>query len=339
MTFDMTSPHRLPADHIFARNDSASYRNGFCEAAALAYSALSDKAYSSLLTRKFLLSSDHQWSSDQFIQSSCELTIGTGFKTPDISKIVEPDVKIGNGNRDVDWRIVSREWTFNVEVKCSIEDESSTESNELKLVYLGRVNNPKRSLDKANEILSSIGRATRATKHADLRMKDYLINAHSKFGDERLPSELNVLFVACGTPFNMNQWRGYLTGNEGLFTKKSFFDRNAYAHVDTVVLSSVRYLHSVLNARTADSWFLENACNIAICNHPRKPPLDSQCYSAFLDSFPNHTRQFNAYMPDYWRGTPLNNEVKMHHFPTHELNAATRSRYWPGHSFSDNEST
>ena len=100
-----------------------------------------------------------------------------------------------------------------------------------------------------------------------------------------------------------------------------------------VVLSSVRYLHSEYEARTAESWELANTFNVAIPNPRKSTTMDAECYSAFLDSFPNQTREYNKYTPAYGAGTPLADEVKMYHFPVDVMSRDTRSRMWPGYSF------
>ncbi len=292
--------------HYFNINEE--YYLGFKEAFDLVYREFGIKEQEKIAKEKFFIGDYEQsFNENQFMQSACELSVGRYYvKCPD--SVIEPEVKLNRpvSDKDVDWQIRYKGFAFNLEVKCSVENEFSQDtqvingtgkSKTLKLIFAGRVPHPNYAREKIEEIVRQADTGLIIPKHSDNRMKDYLVDAHSKFGKNADMNTLNVLIVACGHFTSMQEWHGYLYANEGLFTSSSFCGRNKYENVDGVLLTTLRYNHQHNFARRRLSWDLHRSFNIFFRNPNSRSNIKPETIRAFLDITPNHTDEFLAFAP------------------------------------------
>ncbi len=297
---------KFPEKHYFNSNEE--YYLGFKEAFDLVYREFDIKKQEKIAKEKFFIDDNKKtFNENQFMQSACELSVGRYYvKIPDL--VIEPEVKLNrpDSDNDVDWQIRYKGFTFNLEVKCSVENEFSQDtqvingagkSKILKLIFAGRVHQPNYAKEEIKEIASQADTGLIIPKHADMRMKDYLVEASEKFGKHSDTSTLNILNVACGHFANMQEWHGYLYANEGLFTSSSFWDRDLYKNVDGVLLTTLRYNHQHNFARRRLSWDLNRSFNIFFQNPNGRSNIHPETIRAFLDITPNYTDEFLAFAP------------------------------------------
>ena len=126
-------------------------------------------------------------------------------------------------------------------------------------------------------------------KNREMRLKDALIDANQKFRQNPELDELNVLFVACGDFTRMSEWHGNLMGAGGFFTGESFHPPETYRNVDCVILSNLKYRHSV--AFNFPAWSLDDVLLIPIINPHRRAQnsaVVAGCHSDNTASLPLH---------------------------------------------------
>ena len=102
-------------------------------------------------------------------------------------------------------------------------------------------------------------------KNREMRLKDALVDANQKFRQNPEMDELNLLFLACGDFTRMSEWHGNLMGAGGFFTGDSFHPPDTYRNVDFVILSNLKYRHSV--AFNFPAWSLDDVLLIPIITH------------------------------------------------------------------------
>ncbi len=333
----------LPADHYFI-NDS-DYFDSFKNVFEVMYSKLSAKDQYDIAKSKYFIGSDELiFSSSQFVQFACELTVGYHFKAKQIE--LESEVKLNNTEKDVDWQIKHDGFCFNLEVKCSDENEFDAQPltgkrKALQLIFAGRIPGPEKAKQGMKKIAAQLNYDLLTPKHADNRIKDYLIDANSKFEIDPGVKTLNILVVACGHFNNMSQWHTYLYGSQGLFTSGSFSDRSAYKNVDCVLLTSLRYNHQHKFARRSESWDLFRSFNLLFCNPYGRNNVTSEAIEIFLKITPNHTKEYHAFEPIASSDVPkeVSSVVKIIHFCSVALSKEQRNEYWPNSPYKEHDET
>ena len=331
---------KFPEKHYF--NNHKEYYLGFREAFDLVCREFDIRKQEKIAKEKFFIGDyNKSFNENQFMQSACELSVGCYYvKNPDL--VIEPEVKLNrpDSDKDVDWQIRYKGFTFNLEVKCSDENEFFLENQVidgagkdkiLKLIFSGRVPLPNYAKEIFKEIASQANTGLIIPKHTDNRMKDYLVEANEKVGKHPDTNTLNVLIVACGHFANMQEWHGYLYANEGLFTSSSFWDRDSYKNVDGVLLTTLRYNHQHNFARRKESWDLSSSFNIFFRNPNSRSNIQPEIIQAFLDITPNYTDEFLAFAPIATTDVPSNDSsaFPITHFCRAALSQENRDYYWP----------
>lgn len=329
---------KLPKNHCFNNHDE--YYVGFREAFNIVFGELGKSKQRKIAKEKFFVGDDNKsFNENQFMQSACELSVGCYYvKRPDL--VIKPEVKLNrpDSNNDVDWQIRYEGFTFNIEVKCSDENEFSrgqqvingAGSNRIfQLQFGGRVPQPEYATALFEKIASQAGMGLIIPKHADNRMKDYLVEANNKFVKHPDKNTLNVLIVACGHFANMQEWYGYLYANVGLFTSSSFWDRDSYKNVDGVLLTTLRYNHQHNFARRKLSWDLNSSFNIFFRNPNIRSNIHPETIQAFLDITPNYTDEFSAFVSISTPVIPSVSVSPIMHFCRDTLSQESRDFYWP----------
>lgn len=166
----------------------------------------------------------------EYLQVASELTVlfYLAFKFSN-SFLYEPKL-IETSNKNPECQIEFEGLKYNFEVKCAdfSEQEKITSIADLQFNIIGRHPEFKTVLEELKQplregFIKTHGKIPQIInqKHMGLKMKDFLVLAHSKFPNK--DDILNILVVS--TDKRIDEWNSFLIGHEGLFTPNSFFDK------------------------------------------------------------------------------------------------------------------
>jgi hypothetical protein len=209
----------------------------------------------------------------------------TGFE---IDKKVYPP-------KDVDAYYEVEAVRVSLEVKCP--REKANDPNALVIKMAGRVPGYENEFNKLRTgiIEAHPTKDVVLGQNKDNTFKDFLTLSHQKFSPNSGVDDCNILFVACGYHFNINEWRMHLLQHQGLFTGQSFYPAEEFQLVDVVILSNLKYFHT--DARQYHDWTLKNVFMLPIVNlHGRKGATNESLLKG-LGVFDHHLKQFSRYDP------------------------------------------
>lgn len=314
------------SDRHILKNAPESYRRGFAEAAVRVHPA---KDRAKLLQDKFFIPNDAGFNQDTYFQSAAELSVQNHLMQEQRAKNVAIEKQV-NPPRDVDAYYEVGATKVSVEVKCAVE--AQTPAKALTVKTAGRVPNHLGTFrDLKNQIESAHPtQSVQLGKNKDNTLKDFLVSAQGKFNPQSGCDDLNILLVACGYYFNLQEWYFYMFENDGLFTANSFHPPSAFSLVDIVVLTNLKYCHA--NAREFHDWTLKNVFILPFLNPRRRTTALSESIVRGLGIFNHHLKRFNEFtptsddleVPDY-----VLNAVKVNGYVAEKLEAAERDRYFP----------
>lgn len=285
-------------------NDDRYYKNFLAVSKAFS-KHLPPKVFANLLKEKLQIRNG-AFDRKQFIQFACETTVVSYFANKYSDKFkYELNVNPCN-NSNVECQYAYGACTFNIEVKCPCFDAKEKNDNQdaLKLFTAGRI--PDMEVVRELSELLRIGQINKSdipknvivAKNMDNTLKDFLVSAQNKFNPNSSENELNILVVCCANASDMQNWHGYMFGNQGLFRDDSFHSPSEYDLVDIVVLTNLyhRHLNWLEKTYLENIWNFENAFNLAFVNRKRK--LDkNNAISSFLKSFPHYGFELSDYKP------------------------------------------
>ena len=217
--------------------------------------------------------------------------------------------------------------TVNIEVKCpNMSKRMEIEShNTLKINFSERApdksdyNNITKDLkqifSKSSENSEYSG--IEAIPRMDNKLKDYLEHSQKKFpsGD----NYFNILVIALEICQDVDEWYGYLLGDNGAFTPNSYID-TCYDRVDAVLLCTpicgLKRWNSYSNINV---WHLEETCNLLLldpqkeCTKDRKQLTEKGKFyrDHGISMFGNLTRLFF----DFQRKLYAENKKKYENLP------------------------
>lgn len=287
-----------------AKNVNNNYYQDFLNTANAIRKILTEKDFLKWLEEKMLLT-DIPFNEKKFIQYAVEASAARYFIEKDDSK-VSLEKKINpNNKKDVDIQYVDGEYTYNIEIKCPTFDnkEKSENVKNIKIDIWGRL--PDRGEEASNLLATHIGKDISKIKKMDCNLKDYLVNAHSKFNPDASDNELNVLLVGCDDIEDIQRWYGYMFADNGLLTKESFEPQENYNNVDAIVVTDRYYRHrNYSNSKIIEAWSFENGLSLVFLN-PFRKNKKKNAMDSFLKCFHNYTTQFQKYttekkMSDIW---------------------------------------
>jgi hypothetical protein len=316
---------QLSDQHILKRSPT-SYIDSFVSAVCRTYPGpnLGD-----ILQNKFFIPNDSNYTNDGFLQSASELSVANhinlkstfGFET---EKNVNP-----TNNSDVDVYFELSTTKVSVEVKCPVEVDQS-KLGDLVLKTAGRLPDFRSKLQELERTLEGSNSRPKVIqgKNKDLTHKDFLLSAQSKFNPESSVDQhqLNILFIACGYYFNINEWYLHLYGSEGLFTDRPFHSPSEFRNVDVVILSNLKYCHQ--HARQFHDWTLRDAFLLPFVNPHGRPSFNSDAVRAGLSVFDHHLDEFESFVSD---GSPefIFAVQKVNHYVGGHLDSTRRDRFFP----------
>ena len=321
----LTAISNLSDKHVL-KDAPGSYRRAFADAAVRVYPA---NQRAKLLQDKFCLPNDAAFNADTFLQSASELSVQHHLmKAPSASNVaIEKQV---HPPKDVDAYYQVGATRVSLEVKCAVEIQPPSSS--LLIKTAGRVPNHRATFQdlkgriEAAHPQQSVGLG----KNKDNTLKDFLVSAHGKFNPHSGCDDLNILLVACGYYFNLQDWYFYMFENDGLFTPNSFHPLTDYALVDMVILTNLKYCHT--DARQFHDWTLQDAFILPFLNPRRRGTALSESIVRGLEVFNHHLKRYNEFtptsddpqVPDY-----VLNAVKVNSYVAEKLEAEERDRYFP----------
>lgn len=316
---------QLSDKHIL-KNAPESYRRGFAEAAVRVYPT---KNRAKLLQDKFFIPDDTAFNLDRYFQGAAELSVQNHLMQEQRAKNVAIEKHV-NPPKDVDAYYEVGTTRVSAEVKCAVE--SQTPPDEFTFKTAGRVPNQMETFrDLKNKIESAHpDKSVQLGKNKDNTLKDFLVSAHGKFNPQSGCDDLNILLVACGYYFNLQEWWFYMFENDGLFTANSFHPHSAFSLVDIVFLTNLKYCHAF--APQFHDWTLKDAFILPFLNPRRRTTALSESIVRGLSVFNHHLKRFNEFtptsddprVPDY-----VLNAVKVNSYVAEKLEAAERDRYFP----------
>jgi len=277
------------SDQHLLKSRPPEYIAGFANAALSTYKneELLDK-----LQQKFFIPDDTQFTEHAYLENASELTVASYVRSRGVSDFdTERNVNQSNP-KDVDvyYRVGSTRVCL--EVKCPFEEPLVAYPPFTVLPgghAPGGLEPMRNFVQRAN---TQFPNAFQEGKNPEMRLKDALVYANQKFRQNPDMDELNLLFVACGDFTRMSEWHGNLMGAGGFFTGDSFHPPDTYRKVDCVILSNLKYRHSV--AFNFPAWSLDDVLLIPIINpHGRKNLLDETIREG-LSIFGHYRKEFRS---------------------------------------------
>ncbi len=325
MTDILTAISQLSGKHVL-KNAPMSYKQGFAEAALRVYPA---NVRAKLLQDKFCIPNDATFKPDTFLQSASELSVQNHLIKEQRAKNVAIEKQV-NPPKDVDAYYEVGATKVSLEVKCAVE--AVTSANSLVVKMAGRVPNYQASFQDLKGKIESAHptKLVELGKNKDNTLKDFLVSAHSKFNPQSGCDDVNILLVACGYYFKIQDWYFYMFENDGLFTANSFHPPEEFALVDLVVLTNLKYCHTA--AQKFHDWTLKDAFILPFLNPRRRNTALSESIVRGLEVFNHHLKRYNEFtptsvdpsVPDY-----VHNSIKVNSYVAEKLDVTERDRYFP----------
>jgi hypothetical protein len=315
----------LSAKHVL-RNATVTYREGFADAAVRVYPG---DQRAKLLQNKFFIPNDTAFKVDTFLQSASELSVQNHLMQSSRASHVAIEKQV-NPPKDVDVYYEVGATKVSLEVKCAVENQLPASSLIIKTA--GRVPNHQAAFQDLKEKIEAAHptKLVEQGKNKDNTLKDFLLSAHGKFNPQSGCDDLNILLVACGYYFNLQEWYFYMFENHGLFTASSFHPQTDFSLVDMVILTNLKYCHT--DAQRFHDWTLKDVFLLPFLNPRRRGTAVSESIVRGLEVFNHHLKQFNEFRPtsdDPQVPDHVLNAVKVNSYVAEKLEAGERKRYFP----------
>jgi hypothetical protein len=239
----------------------------------------------------------------QYIQSACELSIMSYFSSNSDLKF-EYEKKI-TPPKDVDFSICKNGINYNVEIKCaSYKDKKQTDENQVLITFTNRIPNKDSMLECVKQRLSPHGKEVIEEKNRDNNLKDFLLNAQSKFNNAS-NNDVNILIVCCDDQADMYIWKEYLFNYGGFFTEESPVKHEEFEKVDYVLITNLFHRHDkyYTDVTLSNLWSLSHSFCLL---YPNRYSLRNRNFIGYgiedvrqlSTIFPNFSEEFVNYMDD-----------------------------------------
>lgn len=261
---------------------------------------LTEKEREDLIHTKLMLEQE-TCNQSAYAQAACELTVCSWFAhvATSCGERFEYEHMLAPP-KDVDCAVWHQGQQFNIEVKCAdyARHQNIVTESDFVIHGLGRMDGYEDAVTQLQNFFgtSATPAILGAAHHMDCKLKDYLVSAQGKFGDDVDANSLNVLVVCVDDQMDMTKWIAYLNGPRGLFTNHSFESQENYKNVDLVVFSNL--YHRLANPETKDKitahWDLSQAFSFAVAN-PQSTKRDD-LYSMFAHLIPLENNDFFQFL-------------------------------------------
>lgn len=316
---------QLSDKHIL-KDAPETYRRAFVEAAVRVYPA---NVLAKMLQEKFFIPNDAAFNLDAYFQSASELSVQNHLMLERRAKNISFEKQV-HPPKDVDAFYEVGDTKVSLEVKCAVE--AQTPATGLVIKMAGRVPNHQDSFRELKAKIESAhpAQSVQLGKNKDNTLKDFLVSAHGKFNPQSGCGDLNVLLIACGYYFNLQEWAYYLFENNGLFTESSFHPQSEFSLVDVVVLTNLKYCHA--SAQQFHDWTLKDVFVLPFLNPRRRTTALNESIVAGLGVFNHHLKRYNEFTPT--SGDPevpdfILNATKVNSYVAEKLQDSERDRYFP----------
>ena len=321
----LTAVSRLSHKHVL-KAAPANYKQGFADAALFVY-PLSEIA--KILQDKFFIPNDSKFNVNTFLESAAELSVQNHLKRATSVRNFEIEKQV-NPPKDVDAYYEIGPVRVSLEVKCPREENNNP--GDLVVKMAGRVPAHQKQFDQLRGAIVEAHPTKNVAlgKNKDNTFKDFLILSHEKFSPASGIDDCNILFVACGYHFNINEWRMHFFQNEGLFTNRPFHPSSKFELVDVAILSNLKYFHTV--ACEHHDWTLKNVFILPVINPRARKGTTSETILKGLSVFEHHLKDFNTFdmmknandVPDF-----VMDAIKVGVYVEEHLSEQERLRFFP----------
>jgi len=314
----------LSKKHVL-KSAPENYKQGFADAAMFVYPL---KDIGKILQDKFFIPNDSKFDPNKFLESAAELSVQNHLKHTASVTHFEIEKQV-NPPKDVDAYYEVGAVRISLEVKCP--RERANDPNALIIKMAGRVPGYE---DEFNKLRDGIMEAhpdkdVVLGQNKDNTFKDFLTLSHEKFNPASGIDDCNVLFVACGYHFNINEWRMHLLQNEGLFTSQPFYPSVGFELVDVAILSNLKYFHT--DAREHHDWTLRNVFMLPVVNPHARKGMTRESLLKGLSVFEHHLSQFSSFKSLKAGDVPnhVMDAIKVGVYVEEHLSEAERLRFFP----------
>ena len=179
----------------------ARYVAGFVAAASRVYPA---DRIEEILQQKFSIPDDSKFNLDTYLQGAAELSVQNQLRQEPRVKNVSIEKQV-NPPKNVDAYCEAGHTRISIEVKCAVEKSVSPDA--LIIRTLGRLPGHRETFDDLKSRIETVdpAKSVQVGKNKDNTLKDFLVSAHEKFSPSSGAEDLNILFIACGYHFNMQE--------------------------------------------------------------------------------------------------------------------------------------
>lgn len=237
---------------------------------------LSKKQFDDLCINKLQIKAG-KFNESQYIQNACELTVLSYFAEKFSSSFVYEN-KV-NPPKDVDLSITLDDINYNIEIKCVENSKydaiySDKSINPLSMFgrypdkeFLTEVMGIEMNKDEISPDLDT-DKPFVIVENRDMKLKDFLESAQSKFSDTYSNQNINILFICIGGVADIDAWDGYIYGHKGILQEDSFVEHSSFDKIDMIIISNLEHRHSnIFNKRNLNNhWKLDRAYNIFYIN-------------------------------------------------------------------------
>lgn len=279
---------------LISKQDETQYWLDFLQLNEDYKKVLSDIEYSNFIAKSRL---DKIIDSAQYLQFASESTIVDYVIRKYEGFVNEPNYE---SKKNPECCFEYKGKTVNIEVKTpDLRKRVEQEKNEnIKIFPAERMPNKKVLSDIVKDIQEKItdGAKIEIQNRLDNKLKDYLLSAHAKFPNNK-DKYFNVLAISLDILSDMDEWYGYLFGEDGAFTNNSYIIDD-YSNVDAVLLTNTQCGHQG-NPKWSDQncWHLENYVSLLLLDpNKEKDERVSKFYFDYgISLFGDLTQDFLEY--------------------------------------------
>jgi len=268
-------------DEYFINRDKNSYFNDFKSVLKLFKENISIQKYNDILQKiNAIYTEKPENRIYKYYQFIVELVVGKHLLL-NFGDTFDSEVKLVDGKKtDVDFQIVFKGITYNIEVKCpnfKVKDAYNRDTENLKVSFLSRGRTKDEYINYLEEIKNDIinqmlqkgnYKRDKYAKLEDDKIKDFLISGQSKFPDCNDSKHLNILIIGLDSPMDIVEWYTYFTNKlAGFFNYNSYIKHEDFEKVDMVIISNVVSGHRDLKKIDNFScWEIGNYFNYFLVN-------------------------------------------------------------------------
>lgn len=319
------------SDQHILKQSSPQYVHGFVESVV---NVCPSAKIASYLQDKFKIPDESGFDEHSYYQFASELTVSNHIKCSCVTEFAIEKRLSRIHNKNVDAYCRHQGCNISVEVKCPtlVETANTGDKPIWKIKAAHRMDNHKEAIQELIDVCGDSNLPFKAEREErlELKLKDYLDEAHKKVRNPAGCDDLNILFVALDEYHRMAEWESYLMIHTGFFTRQSFHPPSNFELVDVVMLSNLQCAHRY--GRDHHDWTLNNIFMLPVINRHRRSTLLSASLQAGMTLFPNLIDRYQKFLAHEGKAIaerPYWDSVKMREFAMRGLTPEEYTRYFP----------